>query len=364
MAPEKKRKLRNIALLALLGLIGGTFAFQAFNQQAINDRLRENPVTEAAGRVHDYFNRETENKDVFVENYGQQPIMVRIKLSEFMEIQERGQTGWRQVTSGQRNDVSSWETYYPRRADISHRRYVHLNPYSQLTFGQEGGRQWYLPTFNHAVNDPRTAAAGDAENFYVGGLDYHGNETFVENREATHPGDGTDGYWERNESYDNTNGRWFGSQVIRNRARNLQEERPPMTLWQWRTWVHDENLEPQERFGNFWVMDEETGWAYWANQLQGGQTTSYLIDKAEMLEAADEIPGSYYYGIHVESNLISPDERFEREPEIGYADSLGMLLDSIRNYGDGNPSPGTNLPIGAFDLKHMNPGRLFTTSGQ
>nr|WP_249410570.1 hypothetical protein [Lactococcus petauri] len=69
MTPDKKRKLRNIAILSLLGLIGGTFAFTAFNQQAINDRLRDNEV-EVGGRVHDYYNRDTENKDVFVENNG------------------------------------------------------------------------------------------------------------------------------------------------------------------------------------------------------------------------------------------------------------------------------------------------------
>lgn len=68
MTQEKKRKLRNIALLALLGLIGGTFAFQAINQQAINDRANE-IRTHAPGRVHDYYNRDTGNKDVFVENY-------------------------------------------------------------------------------------------------------------------------------------------------------------------------------------------------------------------------------------------------------------------------------------------------------
>ncbi|WP_285141026.1 hypothetical protein [Lactococcus petauri] len=49
MTSEKKRKLRNIAILALLGLIGGTFAFQAFNQQAINDRLRENQQITVGG---------------------------------------------------------------------------------------------------------------------------------------------------------------------------------------------------------------------------------------------------------------------------------------------------------------------------
>ena len=65
MNKEQKRKLALIAVLGAALLVGGTFAFQAFNQQAINDRLRDNEV-EVGGRVHDYYNRETENKDVFV----------------------------------------------------------------------------------------------------------------------------------------------------------------------------------------------------------------------------------------------------------------------------------------------------------
>ncbi|MFK4944390.1 hypothetical protein ACI1TU_09960, partial [Lactococcus garvieae] len=98
MTPEKKRKLRNIAILSLLGLIGGTMAFQAFNQQAINDR--ENTVqVNVGGRVHDYYNRDTENKDVFVENYGERPIMARIRLSEFLEYQ-RGEEDFTPLVPG------------------------------------------------------------------------------------------------------------------------------------------------------------------------------------------------------------------------------------------------------------------------
>ena len=138
MTSEKKRKLRNIAILALLGLIGGTFAFQAFNQQAINDRLRENPA-DYGGRVQDYYNSDTENKDIFVENFGQEPIMVRLKLSEFMEIQERGSTSWQQVAGGRRDDLDSWIPYIPEANNVSQRRSDNpsaaFNQYSDLTFG-------------------------------------------------------------------------------------------------------------------------------------------------------------------------------------------------------------------------------------
>lgn len=45
MIQEKKRKLRNIALLLIFGLIGGTFAFTAFNQQAINTENSKTVLT-------------------------------------------------------------------------------------------------------------------------------------------------------------------------------------------------------------------------------------------------------------------------------------------------------------------------------
>ncbi|WP_213495919.1 hypothetical protein [Lactococcus formosensis] len=347
MNKEQKRKLRNISLLALVGLIGGTFAFTAFNQQAINDRLRENEV-DVGGRVHDYYNRDTENKDVFVENYGQEPIMARIRLSEFMEIQGRGQSSFEPVVPDtERETLSTWTTYIPSAGSIGTRTGAGaaFNQYSNLTFGWTRGGQtapWYLPTFNHNDEDLRTAAAGDARDYLEEG--------------ATHPGDGTDAYWSEGESHDNSTGTWPGSMVTRETAQNLSQDRAPITL---QTWA---GLEEEEQIGNFWVIDHETGWAYWANQLNGGRATSYLLDAAEMTPAADAINGSYYYGIHVDSQLISPDREFE--DEAGASSNLSDLLASIRNDGDGNPSPAADAPVHAFDFNVMSSGRIFTMAGE
>ncbi|MFK4896574.1 hypothetical protein ACI1TH_06570 [Lactococcus petauri] len=109
------------------------------------------------------------------------------------------------------------------------------------------------------------------------------------------------------------------------------------------------------RTGNFWVIDHNTGWAYWANRLHPGQATSYLIDEARMLEGADNIPGSYYYAIHVSSELISPGERFSGEP-----DYLNDFLSAVRA-SDGNPLPTASSPLRDFNFNAMNPGRIFTT---
>ena len=168
MTPEKKRRLRNIAILSLLGLIGGTMAFQAFNQQAINDR--ENTIqVNVGGRVHDYYNRDTENKDVFVENYGERPIMARIRLSEFLEYQ-RGEEDFTPLVPGsERNNLATWITWIPSANNINQRANTGnssaFNRYAQLTFGwsREGETApWYMPTFNHDNLDLRTSAAGHA----------------------------------------------------------------------------------------------------------------------------------------------------------------------------------------------------------
>ncbi|MCH1723464.1 hypothetical protein [Lactococcus formosensis] len=372
MNKEQKRKLRNISLLALVGLIGGTFAFTAFNQQAINDRLRDNEF-EVGGRVHDYYNRDTENKDVFVENFGQTPIMARIRLSEFMEIQRRGETEFEPVVPDtERETVSTWSTYIPSGDNLNTRTgegAVRFNQYSKLTFGWEREGQyapWYLPTFNHVTDDHRSAAAGHARDYFTS------NATDGITNGATHPGDGTDAYWtEDSPPYDNSDGDWFGSPVTREVAQNLPQQKPPMTLQEW------DDLPNEQKIGDFWVIDHTTGWAYWASQLQVGETTSYLLDAAEMEPAADAINGSYYYGIHVTSGLASLDESEEFLIDGETHDSrLEVLLEGIRNNavddegnnGGGLPTENPDYDVdsapGDFNFGLMNPGRLFTIDNQ
>ncbi|WP_341784277.1 hypothetical protein V4331_01965 [Lactococcus formosensis subsp. formosensis] len=373
MNKEQKRKLALIAVLGAALLVGGTFAFQAFNQQAINDRLRDNEV-EVGGRVHDYYNRETENKDVFVQNYGQEEIMARIRLSEFMEIQERGQSSFTPVVEGtERADVTSWTTWKPEAEEMSQRQIgsdsARFEPYSNLTFGWHRDGQfapWYLPTFNLDEADERTAAAGHARDYIAGNGATDGSTDG-----ATHPGDGTDAFWSEDESYDNSTGTWPGSQATRETAQHLQQERPPLTIEEWT------ELDNSEKIGDFWVIDYQTGWAYWASKLQVGETTSYLLDAAQMTPAADDINGSYYYGIHVSSHLLSPehsDDFLEEDSEGEHHEHLADLLQGIRNNAmdqDWGWSPPTvNPPADVdssprdFNFGLMEPGRLFTMAGQ
>ncbi len=319
MTPEKKRKLRNIALLSLLGLIGGTMAFQAFNQQAINDR--ENTVqVNVGGRVHDYYNRDTENKDVFVENYGERPIMARIRLSEFLEYQ-RGEEDFTPLVAGsERDNLASWITWIPSANNINQRADTGnssaFNRYAQLTFGwsREGETApWYMPTFNHDNLDLRTAAAGHARDYIAGVGATDG---------TTHPGDGTDAYWSSGDTFDNSAGIWPGATLENEAAQNLRQQRAPMTIEQW------SNLDPYQQIGDFWVVDHTTGWAYWASLLEPGQASSYLLDAAEMTEAIED------------------------------------TVNSMNDEGTTNPRFEVDSPPSDFNFDTMLPGRVFTMAGE
>ncbi|WP_460648417.1 hypothetical protein [Lactococcus garvieae] len=364
MTPEKKRKLRNIAILSLLGLIGGTMAFQAFNQQAINDR--ENTVqVNVGGRVHDYYNRDTKNKDVFVENYGERPIMARIRLSEFLEYQRGDEDFTPLVAGSERNNLASWITWIPSANNINQRADTGnssaFNRYAQLTFGwsREGETApWYMPTFNHDNLDLRTAAAGHARDYIAGAGATDGTTDG-----ATHPGDGTDAYWSSGDTFDNSAGIWPGATVENEAAQNLRQQRAPMTIEQW------SNLLPYQQIGDFWVVDHTTGWAYWASLLEPGNASSYLLDAAELTEAIEDtvFNGSYYYGIHVDSQLISPDNSEEFLP--GGDSRLEAFLTGIKNNsmndeGTTNPRFEVDSPPSDFNFDTMLPGRVFTMAGE
>ncbi|WP_407513611.1 hypothetical protein, partial [Lactococcus muris] len=337
----------------------------AFNQRAINDRLRDNAF-EVGGRVHDYYNRDTENKDVFVENYGEEPIMARIRLSEFMEIRGRGETEFTPVVPNtEREAIETWTTYIPEGNTLTTRvgDSAYFNQYANLTFGwtREGEyAPWYLPTFNHVENDLMTAAAGHARDYIAGTGATDGSTDG-----ATHPGTGEDAYWQEGESYTNGQGPtstiWPGALegVERTTAQNLAQDRAPLTLQQWSA------LPNEHKIGDFWVIDHETGWAYWASQLQEGETSSYLLDAAVMTEIAHDIRGSYYYAIHVDSQLITPDRDFENEPESG---EVERLLRGIRNNAVDdnfeNPAYDEDSHPDEFRFSAMYPGRIFTMAGE
>ncbi|NHJ19114.1 hypothetical protein ET008_09590, partial [Lactococcus garvieae] len=79
--------------------------------------------------------------------------------------------------------------------------------------------------------------------------------------------------------------------------------------------------------------------------------------------------GSYYYGIHVDSQLISPDnsEEFTNDGE-NHDSNLDYFLEGVQNNAVdddfGNPAYDENSAPSDFSFHLMNPGRIFTMANE
>ncbi|MEY8444187.1 hypothetical protein AALA52_08095, partial [Lactococcus ileimucosae] len=84
--------------------------------------------------------------------------------------------------------------------------------------------------------------------------------------------------------------------------------------------------------------------------------------------AAGNIPGQYYYGIHVDSQLISSDQTqefltLEADGTIPHI-HLSLLLQAITTKDDGNPGVFEDSQPEDFNFAAMTPGRVFTMAGE
>lgn len=217
---EKKEKIKGLLLVAaLLLLIVGTYTWFSFTQRAINDRHVDLGFEEV-GRLHDYFDEVSGNKDVFVENFGDAPILVRIKLLEYMEIDgvSMVQADPAAETDVQplKADPTTWTPWIPSASGNTVGDRVGpgavFNSRARWTMGwqprlaTDGSGQlldapYYMPTFNHNRTDHKTAAAGDGRDWNWSGEEAdtsaspNGTNAGADATGVTHPGDGTDGYW-------------------------------------------------------------------------------------------------------------------------------------------------------------------------
>lgn len=293
MKDRTKKLIKIGGLAAALALIGGTFAFTNIGQSVLNITEDTNRPQYGA-RVHDYFDDTIEyneanpenslipNKDVFFENYGQDPVFVRIRLTElFMRngvpLDNEGNTD----TDIDPEDPGTWPVMHlgydgtgqltgGRVGDHFLNQYFHVN-LGQQDYGHNGEVPWFMPTFNLDVDSEETAAAGSARDEEVGG--------------ATHPGEGTANFWQDGDTA--TMAEWdldsLGHSTEEHSTRRvLQQDRPPVSL----SYYIDNLLDVDGGTGKYWIVDTASGWAYWADFLNGatpgnadgGEATSFLID--------------------------------------------------------------------------------------
>ncbi|MDR1891852.1 MAG: hypothetical protein LBQ48_02410, partial [Oscillospiraceae bacterium] len=172
--PDKRRVLGGVVAAALTAAIAltGTYAWTAFRESALNEtKGLGNP----GGRLHDDFNGE--NKDVYVENYGQQDIYVRIRLDEYMEVganagakgalqpdgtfavdASNGATAF--ATGAVIGDMKTWTTHVPDISVVDCDN-ADLDKFHDYWTWTMGGDKIFMPTFNknnHSLETDFTGA--------------------------------------------------------------------------------------------------------------------------------------------------------------------------------------------------------------
>lgn len=272
MENKRKRSLLAIAFLTVLLFISGTFAWTSFSQRALNENDGEggNP---GGGRIHDDYNKLSGNKDIYGENYGDQELFVRIKLSEYFEM--NGKPLVSGTTKDQRN---SWTPYVLPETTAP------TNDYRTYVNWTLGGDKVYLPTFNTNSADLSTDAAGDAIDYITNG--------------ATALGDGSQDFFTKDQEVENPD-----DITQKHKAQStLKQSKAPISMADWKA------LPANEKIGDFWVVDTD-GWAYWGNKLQPNASTSLLLDQIGMDETAlSTIDGKWYYGIDVVGEFVTEND--------------------------------------------------------
>lgn len=280
MEKKKTKTLVPISMLTLL-LLTGTFAWSSISQNALNEN---DGKTESGGRIHDDYNKESGNKDIYAENYSTQNLMVRVKLSEYME-----DNGVPKVAGTDRLDRTTWTPYTLPGTEEStiYRTYVEW---------ELGGEKVYLPTFNKDNTNKEVAVSGDA-------IGYDSTGTAFDYSSLTDQSIYGDGSQDAFTVGDSVSDPSDPTDPLKNSVAKstLTQERHPLLMSEWLA------LPRTSQQGDFWVIDED-GWAYWANILPPGESTSLLLNSLTWNQSTMADLEKWYYGIDVVGEFSSKSD--------------------------------------------------------
>ena len=356
---KNKRLLTGCALLVLIVLFSGTFAFMATNQGAFNPAW---DMANHGGRIHDHYDGVRfgdHNKDVFAENFGGQDLFVRIRLWEFLAVDDEPVIDGMVI-----HDTATWAIYLSEPNDAHTPRVgsdiavLHSDYGIEWALGQgnrDSAEKWFMPTHNRAthlatevnVSVPLLFATDDAfrmseaagravdqiasltvmafnpsamteaQDFFI-----QGQQTDAGNSDGTHD------FW--TEDSDPLTATLIytvetGSGVeLRSRANvtHRVQQTLPVTVNLSGAVIPAQFLavtgQSIEDFygvmtianwnalgrpsGNFWILDTD-GWFYWNGWLPAGEATSLLLDGIYLPERGV----SWGHVIYVEGDFFTPE---------------------------------------------------------
>jgi len=307
----KRKAMAGAAALALVALIAtGTFAWTSLNSQRLNEWRGVGSNPEAAGpggTLHDDHVENGEDKQVYIENWGDKPLFARIRLDEYMEVgtgaglkseaadPDTGEIlhnpenlAESLITGANIDKLDTWKPHIPSlHSDPSYCWTEKLHEYWKW---QMGGQKYYFPAPEGGREDKSYISQVSPADLSSGSV----NDAGVEAKQT------------------------LTSSVL--------------TMVKWK----DEG----SQIGNYWVIDRD-GWAYWASPLEPGNATGLLINKVEPDKKPDK---DYYYGINVIAQMATKDgdeldnyESFSFDINSGWTDDGQKLMELIT--GDVKPTP-------------------------
>ena len=308
----KRKAMAGAAALALAALIAtGTFAWTSLNSQKINEWFGTGtkPGTTAGGTLHDDYIENQDSKQVYVENWGDEDLFVRIKLTEYMEIGQGAglksietdlQTGKviphpdnkaGAITTGSINNLDSWENPWRRFIEVAKDPLIGSRIMELFHFWtwEMGGQKYYYPAPEGSREDKAYVDQNSPNNLTANSV--------------------------------NSN----GIQAKQTRKAMI------LTITEW--------FDSGSPIGDYWVVDKDPRipsltndiWIYWAAPLKPGEATGLLMNKVIKQKwpsyhtgASRKLDEDYYYGINVEAQMATKD---------GEVDSNGVK-DNYERFGD------------------------------
>ena len=309
---DKKKIVTTATVVATTAavLLTGTYAWQSANQEAMNVA---SGTVNPGGRLHDDFNGE--DKKIYVENFGNQNIYARIKLSEYFEI---GVSAGKEFDNTDRNvtKITGEDSYYSDTQTWPVHKYESDNitdDYWDWEYGQSAIS--YMPTFN--LNKDSLEADINGTYYYDDGLEETEDDRYKDYVDYSLPENSTktdneiyDADTDTIDQYkDGTGVENVNYSIIADQTHTVATTLPSCikSMSDWNSMTEDE-----QNATTCWIYDED-GWAYWSKAIEPGTATGPLLKSI----AVKNVDDSWFYAINAVAQFVTADD-------LGQSDNTGF----------------------------------------
>ena len=287
---QRNKKLHSViaATTVCILLVAGTFAWTNFSASIVNSFFGTgnsggNEEPGPGGTLHNDFEEGLDYRDVYVENWGTEPLIVRIKLTEYMEIgegagNENGTENNHAISIVDGASIDDPNTWTPFDGDIGEGIHRSLNGFRNYWNWTMGGQKRFFPA-------PVDLRGTRDEN----GVDFVSTTGPVGNSDDL-------------------------PTVYR-----LTLDAEVLSMAEWIT--------RGRPLGHYWVVDVD-GYSYWAAPLEPEEATGLLLHKVELNNRPIE---DFYYAINVAAHMATIDDAPDNYERLLYdaSESASILINKI-----------------------------------